>query len=151
KEGTGTEVTEGTGTEVTEGTDNATTEKRRNGDQSVTDKILRCSVPLWLHSSVLSVTSVSVPSVTSVAVPSLPSVSVLSVGPVSVLSVVDAQGSSSRTYSRTTVSRPTNTARETIAGPIDTSSRCGSSRNSTRLSRSRSWPALTPSPSAWAA
>src|SRR5436190_5437916 len=47
-------------------------------------------------------------------------------------------------YSRTTAGSPTKIARETIAWPIDTSSRCGTSRNRTRLSRSRSWPALTP-------
>ena len=53
-----------------------------------------------------------------------------------------------RRYSRTRRrSRPTNSARDMMAWPIDTSSRCGSSRNSTRFSRSRSWPALTPRPS----
>src|SRR5438445_3413575 len=47
-------------------------------------------------------------------------------------------------YSRTTESRPTNSARDMRAWPMDTSSRRGRSRKSIRLWRSRSWPALTP-------
>src|SRR5205807_9394235 len=54
---------------------------------------------------------------------------------------------STATYSRTTVARPTNTAREMMAWPIETSSRNGRPRKVTRLARSRSWPALTPRPS----
>ena len=50
--------------------------------------------------------------------------------------------------SRTLCARPTNSAWLMSAWPIDTSSRCGRRRNSTRLSRSRSWPALTPRPRA---
>src|SRR6185436_9660164 len=53
-------------------------------------------------------------------------------------------------YSRTTVASPTKTAREMIAWPIETSSRKGKSRNTVRLARSRSWPALMPRPSEWA-
>ena len=55
--------------------------------------------------------------------------------------------SSTARYSRTTRSRPTHSARLIRAWPIDTSSRCGRVRNSRRFPRSRSCPALTPSPS----
>ena len=58
----------------------------------------------------------------------------------------DGAASTSR-YSRTARSSPTQSAWPISAWPIDTSSRCGSVRKSTRLSRSRSCPALTPRPS----
>ena len=50
-------------------------------------------------------------------------------------------------YSFTTRPRPTKIARLMSAWPIDTSSRCGSVLNSVRFFRSRSCPALTPTPS----
>ena len=47
---------------------------------------------------------------------------------------------------RTACRSPTKRAWLMSACPIETSSRCGSVRNSVRFRRSRSWPALTPSP-----
>ena len=62
----------------------------------------------------------------------------------------DCQTARTSRNSRTLCARPTNSAWLTSAWPIDTSSRCGRRRNTTRLSRSRSWPALTPRPSSCA-
>ena len=58
-----------------------------------------------------------------------------------------SQSARVRRYSSTTVPNPTKRARLMRAWPIETSSRCGSSRKRIRLSRSRSCPALIPSPS----